>query len=580
MCTRCLKDERGFCLADPGAYDSACNRCAPLGIDCIDNNNGTRYPIVNLAKVGFGPHLPYIQCSCCVREGRNCDLQRPCDSCVHHGEQCDQWEANTGCFNGRLEPVPGPLYYLALGYGGRSVDDPKDGSSIEHWIGPLTNVYGLPPGTMKYSRWPIVEFVVSLRNSLLPQGRPLPGIKSMYGPPSGITKVLLEVWIRGGWPSALPPACSQYYAGFIHAARGFEQNLVAEVSHQDQLEQAPGSSRPHVRSLTGEEPTRLATAGPSGSRAPAANVLANPVPGPAPILDTTLASDHNLATAFDLESLGWVNWDMDAAFLPDPGAAVVNNSLDADPWNVSFDAESHIDAANTLMSVFYNPHQAPAIWHERDDFAYPEVVRKSIEHDPPQPPTAHADTNIHTVPGNLFPANAHENLYLGPSSLENYSQLNETRPVDDNPRNTGAKSGPKAHNFKCSERRGNRICNNPVPPDFTRQPPDFVVDQPNRGLVGVQGLSEPRSTPQASASKAYGGQDGRAQKEDDVQEIPEAELRREPSEAPSRREGSVEFFMRETSHGRCVRETSLGRFTRASSVPQTGREPSAGPHGN
>ncbi|KAF4421230.1 hypothetical protein FACUT_10993 [Fusarium acutatum] len=38
---------------------------------------------------------------------------------------------------------PGPLYYLALGYGSGGVNDFKDGQSLEHWIGPTAPVYGL-----------------------------------------------------------------------------------------------------------------------------------------------------------------------------------------------------------------------------------------------------------------------------------------------------------------------------------------------------------------------------------------------------------------------------------------------------
>ncbi|KAL7915944.1 hypothetical protein GGI35DRAFT_465839 [Trichoderma velutinum] len=229
MCKRCLEDKRCHCLADAGSYRYACNRCAQLGIDCIDSGNDTYYPIFDLARVGIGLHLPFIQCSCCIRTGRNCDLQRPCDSCVEHGEQCDAWEGDTAkcCINGRLEPRPGPLYYLALGYGAQGVNDIKDGSAVEHWVGPLTSIYGMIPE--RQDRQLIASFAADLRGQLFAYGQPPHGVATqngvMFGPASMVTKENIVAWIESQFPDLHPINEYEGYANYIQAAGHFVQNL-------------------------------------------------------------------------------------------------------------------------------------------------------------------------------------------------------------------------------------------------------------------------------------------------------------------------------------------------------------------
>ncbi|PNP75682.1 hypothetical protein FNYG_11091 [Fusarium nygamai] len=134
---------------------NACERCTQLGIDCmveVEKGRLLQYPIFDLSRVGFGQFTPFNVCTQCVRDGLNCDRQRPCDSCRHHKAECDpfNWK-KFGCIDrgkftnrqNRETYSPGPLYYLALGYGAGGVNDLKDGQKLEHWIGPTAPVYGL-----------------------------------------------------------------------------------------------------------------------------------------------------------------------------------------------------------------------------------------------------------------------------------------------------------------------------------------------------------------------------------------------------------------------------------------------------
>jgi hypothetical protein len=137
----------------------ACERCTQFGIECavFDHNSKTftRYPIYDLSRVGFGHFTPYVVCDPCAENGRNCDRQRPCDSCTRHRrDKCDSMHRDIahGCVARNRSAAndspnhpqnPGPLYYLALGYGPEGVDSVKDGRSPEHWIGPIAPIYGI-----------------------------------------------------------------------------------------------------------------------------------------------------------------------------------------------------------------------------------------------------------------------------------------------------------------------------------------------------------------------------------------------------------------------------------------------------
>lgn len=222
-CKRCREDGHEHCRVDAGAYGFACNRCAQLGIDCIDSKDGIHYPIFDLARVGIGGFMPFPECSCCTRHGRNCDLQRPCDSCVKHGDECDAFRGVTAryCFNGRVDPPPGPLYYLALGYGPQGVDDPKDGSAIEHWVGPATNVYCMLPDKQKKEY--LTALGAHLRAKLHPPGGPPHGDVSQGGllvrRASEITPQQIAALIKAQWPQARPMNQFNVYQRYVDEAQ-------------------------------------------------------------------------------------------------------------------------------------------------------------------------------------------------------------------------------------------------------------------------------------------------------------------------------------------------------------------------
>lgn len=136
----------------------ACERCTQFGIDCVFRDVITetwmRYPIYDLSRVGFGQFTPYVVCTPCKKNGRRCDRRRPCDSCTAADIKCDDLTKHNarGLIarekiaphkTGEPDPIPGPLYYLALGYGPAGVNDIKDGQRIEHWIGPIAPLYGV-----------------------------------------------------------------------------------------------------------------------------------------------------------------------------------------------------------------------------------------------------------------------------------------------------------------------------------------------------------------------------------------------------------------------------------------------------
>ncbi|KAM0448944.1 hypothetical protein ACHAO4_008171 [Trichoderma viride] len=227
-CKRCWEDDHEHCRADASSYSYSCNRCTQLGVDCIDAGDDTSYPLFDLARVGIGGFMPFVECKCCREAGRNCDLQRPCDSCIKHGDECDDWVGDTAkhCIKGRLDPPPGPLYYLALGYGAGGVDDPKDGSAIEHWVGPATSIYGIPENQ---NRNFIATMGVQLRSMLSPPGAPPHGDATQGGRVSGraseITREQIVAWIKDRWPQAAPMNQLGHYRERVEAVRQKMQDI-------------------------------------------------------------------------------------------------------------------------------------------------------------------------------------------------------------------------------------------------------------------------------------------------------------------------------------------------------------------
>ncbi|KAF4971878.1 hypothetical protein FSARC_1383 [Fusarium sarcochroum] len=152
-CVACdTAGRRNACIIKWEQSGYACERCTQFGIDCFvrhEDKSLTRYPIYDLSRVGFGHFTPYVVCKGCKENGRNCDRQRPCDSCTHNRTKCDPVSKTFvhGCVvRSKITADgsnPGPLYYLALGYGPAGVEDIKDGRHVEHWVGPIAPMYGI-----------------------------------------------------------------------------------------------------------------------------------------------------------------------------------------------------------------------------------------------------------------------------------------------------------------------------------------------------------------------------------------------------------------------------------------------------
>lgn len=219
ICASCKRDG-AQCVVSLRRPDKACARCATMGIDCADYHSSRAFPIFSLAEVGYLDHgsRPYEACSECMEHGRDCDRQRPCDSCVRVGssEDCDKIPAKAvgknaprraNLIRGRLVPPPGPLYYLALGYGPDGVGDVKYGRHLVDWIGPAAAVWhtNLWMPSKSGERWD----VSTLRERFHPQG--IPPFSSPGGAlpsilPSSLTALHLLTAIRTTMPGLPPPA--------------------------------------------------------------------------------------------------------------------------------------------------------------------------------------------------------------------------------------------------------------------------------------------------------------------------------------------------------------------------------------
>ncbi|KAK4081714.1 uncharacterized protein Triagg1_2455 [Trichoderma aggressivum f. europaeum] len=402
MCRRCLKDKRCHCHADAGSYRHACNRCAQLGLDCIDSDNDACYPIFDLARVGIGLHLPFVQCSCCIKKGRNCDLQRPCDSCVEHGDECDAFKGDTAkyCINGRLHPRPGPLYYLALGYGARGVNDVKDGSAVEHWVGPLTSIYGMIPE--RQNRQLVASFAADLREKLFAYGKPPHGVLAqdgvVFGPTSRITKEDIAAWINSQFRQLHPIRDYPGYPDYIKAASNFVQNLRSGMPRHLLVEQFPSNEpKSFTRGPDHGECCLVDVAGNVGAHglAVAALNLISPGSGPAqapnPLNDDAMtcipmpmdidddntndamgyiyangnqnqSQDQNIvnqgARALSVDNSQWFNphFDFTTAAPPDQATPVVNFNSDL-PVNMDLDFGQNIYPSPCAPAASLNPYQ-------------------------------------------------------------------------------------------------------------------------------------------------------------------------------------------------------------------------------
>lgn len=188
QCASCAKQKR-HCRVSAKHIDYACNWCWQTGMTCQDKDDPNRfYPLFNISRVGIGNFCPFSRCTRCEETGRNCDRQRPCDSCVHNNEddKCDKWlklgdDRTLNCLDGRVKPGRQPagiLYYLSLGYGPGGVNDVKDGTKIEHWVGPPFPRYAhltvkqRPDQILPQNKMCIVSGVEAHRKDMMPRGAP------------------------------------------------------------------------------------------------------------------------------------------------------------------------------------------------------------------------------------------------------------------------------------------------------------------------------------------------------------------------------------------------------------------------
>ncbi|KAK0391231.1 hypothetical protein NLU13_0732 [Sarocladium strictum] len=218
------------CRASTLAPGNACNRCSVYGIDCL-GRNGELYPIFDLSHVGFGRIMAIHACTRCVTTGRHCDRQRPCDSCVNHGED-DLCDAPSDEHRRRFSQPPGPLYYLALGYGALGVDDVKDGSRIEHWIGPPWPAYVTHEQDPK--RWQSITTRMEIaRADFLPEGKPphgAPGGPMANLRPSQTTVEQLVNALKVQWPAVKPP--KEYFPDFDERVTAAKARIEARGPRQ------------------------------------------------------------------------------------------------------------------------------------------------------------------------------------------------------------------------------------------------------------------------------------------------------------------------------------------------------------
>lgn len=303
-CQPCEKQGE-ICRSSTLAPLNACNRCEARGVDCI-STDGALYPIFNLGAVGYGRVNCFRACDRCLEAGRNCDRQRPCDSCVNHGEEECCTVISKGCLKDRFTAPPGPLYYLGLGYGALGVDDVKDGSRLEHWIGPPWPVYALKTDVSTEMQG-LATRVIKARQLFLPEGQPPHG-----GPeghlthlqPSRMTVDDLVKALRAQWPHIKPPS---------EHIQGFDEHLRVARDHVNKtLEQSERNTR--HRAVT---TTSFATS-PAASDSGAFDTTPTPFRQitPSPKIDPQLDTDMESARYRPWTEEDWDAWEASLAQYP------------------------------------------------------------------------------------------------------------------------------------------------------------------------------------------------------------------------------------------------------------------------
>ena len=234
----------------------ACERCTQFGVDCVFQNvianTWEKYPIHDLSRVGFGQFTPYVACKPCKDNGRHCDRMRPCDSCTAADDVCDGLVQGNG--RGLIArekiappeagypfPTPGPLYYLALGYGPKGVNDIKDGRSVEHWIGPIAPVYGV--GELKDSG-EHYRVIADIHRGYRSPERVAPPTIPKDVQSNKLTVEHMASLIRNLWPtSRVPMDDPQAYRALWRTLREAQELTMRRAGENVQLSDAPAIPR-------------------------------------------------------------------------------------------------------------------------------------------------------------------------------------------------------------------------------------------------------------------------------------------------------------------------------------------------
>lgn len=173
-------------------------------------------------------------------EGRLCDVINNRAAFAPNGQAAGK----KNVFRGRLAN-PGPLYYLAMGYGPGGVDDRKDGSQLEHWYGPLGPIYART--SLEFAPNGHVCDMQSKRNMLRPDGPPPQGLTTA-DMPSRLTVDRLRQLLITQWPNATPMDQHQYWD--LYGSPDAWAACVAGANRRDQEAEEKAQAKRDGRTTT------------------------------------------------------------------------------------------------------------------------------------------------------------------------------------------------------------------------------------------------------------------------------------------------------------------------------------------
>ncbi|RSL41249.1 hypothetical protein CEP54_015882 [Fusarium duplospermum] len=258
------------CQVHLGRTNYACERCSQIGVGCVSDlgEERTYWPLYSLSQVGFGPHMPFAACKNCRVNDRPCDRQRPCDSCVINGEntECDSHDRSK---KQNTLPRPevgnlGPLYYLAMGFGGGGVNSIKIGTEPEDWIGPWAQRYAVDnfekDGPERY------EVILNAHEHFRPPPPAKPpnsaqgGLLLVKQNPQNVSRSELREMIKGMWP------------GYQHPCQFDEYRDIA-LSLEDDL---PKNPPVHAAAFLNAERSKARQPAPRPKRRPKGELVVQP----------------------------------------------------------------------------------------------------------------------------------------------------------------------------------------------------------------------------------------------------------------------------------------------------------------